>query len=291
LFAAAQCLLSPGDEALLIAPHYVTYPATLRAAGATVVAVASDPDHAFALDIGRLEASVTGRTRLLLLNSPNNPTGAVYPVEVLERIATLVIEHDLWLIWDEVYAPFAYDQPFVSPRSLAGMAERTVAVNSLSKSHAMTGWRLGWAIAPETLIDRMSDLALVMHYGLPGFIQDAALVALANEGAQADIVGRYRRRRDLFIEALREQGFDAASPAGGMNVMLDLRDLGRPSEDLAWQLLEDERVAVLPGDGFGSVAAGFVRASFCTSEDRLGEAARRIGRFVRRLRSRRSTTL
>ena len=283
LFGATQCLLDPGDEAILIAPYYVTYSATLRASGARVVTVASDPDAGFALDLDRLEAAVTAKTRLILINSPNNPSGAVYPPAALERIAGLAVAHDLWLVSDEVYAPFAYDGAFVSPRTLPGMAERTVVVYSLSKSHAMTGWRLGWAIGPEPLIERMTDLALVTLYGLPGFIQDAARCALADDQAEARIVERYRRRRDLFVGRLVEKGLVLGAPAGGMNVMLDLRAFGRSSEDLAWRLLEEERVGVLPGDGFGDVAQGFVRASFCTSEARLAEAAARIGRFLQRL--------
>ncbi|MEO1200090.1 MAG: aminotransferase class I/II-fold pyridoxal phosphate-dependent enzyme [Pseudomonadota bacterium] len=282
LFSAALSVADPHDEIIIVEPHYVTYPATMRATGAKVVTVGCDADHDFAVSPDAIAAAVTENTSLILINTPNNPTGAVYPRDTLEAIAEICRQRDIWLMSDEVYSDFCYDADFVHPRALKGMADRTIVVSSLSKSYAMTGWRMGWAIAPEPLIEAMNDISLVMHYGLPEFIQTAAVSAFADHTIADRIVNRYRARRDLFIAALAEEGFQAHTPAGGMNVMLDLRALNRSSEDICWQLLKEEKVSVLPGDGFGPSAKGFVRISFCNHEDKLAEAAHRIGRFLRR---------
>ncbi len=282
LFTAALSVADPDDEIIVVEPHYVTYPPTMRATGATVVTVGCDAERDFAISPDAIAEAVTDRTSLILINTPNNPTGAVYPRDTLEAIAEICRKRDIWLMSDEVYSAFCYDADFVAPRTLPGMQDRTIVVSSLSKSHAMTGWRMGWAIAPEPLVKAMEDISLVMLYGQPGFIQQAALRAVEDDTIAAGIVARYRARRDLFIAALAEEGFQAHTPAGGMNVMLDLRALNRSSEEICWQLLDEEKVSVLPGDGFGPSARGFIRISFCNHEDKLAEAAHRIGRFLRR---------
>jgi arginine:pyruvate transaminase len=280
LFSVAQCLLDPGDEAIIVAPHYVTYPGLLGAAGATVVTADADPDRGFALRPERIAAALTPRTRLILLNTPNNPSGAIYGEAELGEVAALCRAHDLWLVADEVYAAFVYEGVHRSPRALPGMAERTVVVSSLSKSHGMTGWRLGWAIGPEALVRHLRDLALAMLYGQPGFVQDAGLTALAEPGLAAPITATYRRRRDAFIAGLTAAGLPVVPPAAGLNVMLDVRALGQPSEAVAFALLEATGIATLPGDSFGACAQGFLRASLSANEAVLADAAARIGRFL-----------
>jgi arginine:pyruvate transaminase len=264
---------------------YVTYPATVAATGATLVKVPLLAERGFHLDLDALAAAVTPRTRAILVNSPHNPTGAVMTRPELEAVARLCRRHDLWLISDEVYATLLYDGEHVSPASLPGMADRTATVSSLSKSHAMTGWRVGWLIGPAALIEHAANLALSMLYGSPPFIQDAATVALTQDGADAGaMLDRFRRRRDAVCRRLAGlPGLACTRPKGGMFVMLDIRRTGLSAEDFAQRLLAEERVCVLSGDAFGGAATGHVRLSLTAPDERLAEACNRIGRFAFRL--------
>jgi arginine:pyruvate transaminase len=286
LFAALQCLVDPGDEVVVFEPAYVTYPATIAAAGAVLVPVPLRPENGFHLDPADLRAALTPRTRAVLWNSPNNPTGAVASRPELEALAAVCRERDLWLISDEVYATLVYDGEHLSPSALPGMEGRTAVVSSVSKSHAMTGWRLGWLLGPPELARHAANLALCMLYGSPAFVQDAATLALTSSDLPelADMRGRYRRRRDAAVARLRELPLVAChEPAGGMFVMLDARGTGRSAHDFAFGLLEAEGVAVLPGDAFGAPAAGHVRISLTVREAELARACERIGRYVRGL--------
>ena len=282
LFAACQCVLEPGDEVIVPEPMYVTYPATVAAAGASLVRVPLRAERGFHLDLEALAAAVTPRTRAILLNSPHNPTGAVMTRHELEVVAQLCRRHDLWLISDEVYASLVFEGEHVVPAGLPGMAERTVTICSLSKSHAMTGWRLGWLIGPTDLARHVGLLALCMLYGSPAFIQDAAVEALTHEhGEVAAMHERYRRRRDAVCRRLAGlPGLACTRPKGGMFVMLDVRRTGLSAESFASRLLADEGVCVLSGDAFGGGAAGHVRLSLTVSDERLAEACNRIGRFA-----------
>jgi arginine:pyruvate transaminase len=282
LFAAFQCLVDPGDEVIVFEPAYVTYPATVAAAGAILVPVPLRPENGFHLDPADLRRALTPRTRAILWNSPNNPTGAVATAEELAALASTACEHDLWLVSDEVYATLVFTGQHRSPAALPGMAERTVTVSSVSKSHAMTGWRLGWLIGPEPLAHHAGRLALCMLYGSPGFIQDAATTALAHDLPElATMRERFRRRRDTVLDHLANlPGIRCHEPAGGMFVMLDVRGTGRSATDFAHGLLAAENVSLLPGDAFGSPAAGHVRLSLTVSEERLVEACGRIRRHL-----------
>ncbi len=285
LFAVVQCLAEVGDEVITTDPRYSTYEAVIGASGAKMVSVPLLPDRNFALDLDALRAAVTPRSRVILLNSPHNPTGAVLTQEELEAVAALCREKDLWLVSDEVYGSLTYDQPHRTPAVLPGMAERCVVVSSVSKSHAMTGWRIGWAIGPHQLMEHLHNLLLCMLYGLPGFLQEAATVAL-NEGQ--DEVRRmhasYTTRRNFMAPWLdRLPGLGCASPAGGMFVMLDVRGTGLDAVTFARRLLQEESVAVLPGGGFGDQAEGFCRLSLGFSDETLSEACRRIEAFANRL--------
>lgn len=285
LFTACQCLLEPGDEVLVPEPMYVTYPATVAATGARIVRVPLLAERGFHLDLDALAGAVTERTRAVLVNSPHNPTGAVMTRHEVETVAELCRRHDLWLISDEVYASLLFEGEHVAPATLPDMDARTVTVSSLSKSHAMTGWRVGWLIGPPDLVDHAAHLALCMLYGSPPFIQDAATVALGADAEAADrLRERFRRRRDAVCRRLAGlPGLSCTRPKGGMFVMLDVRRTGLAAQEFAARLLDEEGVSVLSGDAFGGAAAGHVRVSLTAPDERLAEACNRIGRLAFRL--------
>jgi arginine:pyruvate transaminase len=279
LFAACQCLFEAGDEVIVLEPMYATYEGTVQASGATPVSVPMWDGRRFSFSAAAIERAVCARTRGLLLNSPHNPTGLVIDDATLEAIAELVRRHDLWVVSDEVYAPLTFDARHRSIAALPGMAERTVIVNSLSKSHAMSGWRLGWAASPPAIAAGLEDLVGCMLFGLPPFVQDAAIVALA-EGRPMldDMVARYRRRRDLVIGCLaRLPAVRATVPQGSMFVMIDVSATGNDGESFAWRLLEEHGVAVLPGAGLGLSTRDFVRLSLTAPDSDLQTACERIG--------------
>lgn len=287
LFCALQCVAGPGDEVILPEPRYATYEAVIGAAGATMIAVPLRSERGFHPDIAELAHAITPQTRAIWINSPHNPTGAVLTGPELDGIAELCRRHDLWLISDEVYDTLAYEAPHLSPRALPGMAERTVVVSSLSKSHALPGFRLGWIVAPPALIEHLSNLVLCMLYGSPPFIQAGAIEALKLElpgfTAMAEI---YRHRAQLMAGLLAEAPrCRVIPPQGGMFVLLDIRATGLSAEAFALGLLEREGVAVLPCDGFGPSAAGHLRISLTASEQLLTEAVTRIVRFAGSLTS------
>lgn len=282
VFATSLCLLEAGDEVIVPEPMYLTYEACVRAAGATLVPVPVDPARAFHLDCDALERAVTPRTKAIFFATPCNPTGVVMPRADLERIARLACEHDLWVLSDEVYADLTFEREHVSIMSLPGMAERTVTLGSLSKSHAMAGWRVGWAIGPTQLIEHMGRLALAMLYGLPGFIQQAALTALQEKSRiVAQMRDIYRRRRDVVFERLsRVPRLRCLLPEAGMFMMVDVSGTGLDTVDFTWQLFRAQGVSVLDASAFGETANGFVRLGFVVDEARLAEACERIAAFV-----------
>ena len=282
VFAASLCLLEAGDEVIVPEPMYLTYEACVRATGATLVAVPVDPARAFHVDCDALEAALTPRTRAIFFATPCNPTGVVMQRADLERIARLACLHDLWVLSDEVYADLTFEREHVSIASLPGMAQRTVTLGSLSKSHAMAGWRVGWAIGPATLIEHMGRLALAMLYGLPGFIQQAALTAVQNKAPiAAEMREIYRRRRDLVFERLhRVPGLRCLLPEAGMFMMVDVSGTGLETVDFTWQLFRAQGVSVLDASAFGETANGFVRLGFVVHDAQLIDACERIARFV-----------
>ncbi|RDK03372.1 pyridoxal phosphate-dependent aminotransferase [Paraburkholderia lacunae] len=286
VFAASLCLCEAGDEVIVPEPMYLTYEACVRAAGATLVPVPVDPVRAFHLDCDALEAAVTPRTKAIFFATPCNPTGVVMPRADLERIAQLACKHDLWVLSDEVYADLTFEREHVSIAALPGMPERTVTLGSLSKSHAMAGWRVGWAVGPATLIEHMGRLALAMLYGLPGFIQQAALTALQNKAPiVAEMREIYRRRRDVVFERLhRVPGLRCLLPEAGMFMMVDVSGTGLDTYDFTWRLFRAQGVSLLDASAFGETADGFVRLGFVVDEARLIDACERIAGFVEALR-------
>ncbi|MEO0866612.1 MAG: pyridoxal phosphate-dependent aminotransferase, partial [Pseudomonadota bacterium] len=275
LFAAHAAACDPGDVALYLDPYYATYPGTIRGVSAIPRAVQTRAADAFQPRHDDLDAAAAG-TRSLLINSPNNPTGTVYGRQTLLGIAQVCVDHDLWLISDEVYDTQVWEGDHLSPRALPGMADRTLVVGSMSKSHAMTGSRCGWVIGPEEVIAHMITYATHTTYGVPGFIQDASVFALT-QGAEfeAEIAAPFRRRRAIAQAVLAQQNTVGLIPAqGAMYLMLDIRATGLSGDDFADALLDAHHIAVMPGESFGAAAAGHIRVAM-TIDDAAFEAALR----------------
>jgi arginine:pyruvate transaminase len=285
LFCALQCLAGPGAEVVVPEPIYATYGGVIGASGTRLVTVPLRADRGFHPDLEAIAGAITPRTRVVWINSPHNPTGVVFTAEEIAGIAELCRSRDLWLLSDEVYEDLAFARAHVSPWSLPDMADRTVVVSSLSKSHAMPGFRFGWIIGPPALSGHLFNLLLSMTYGSPAFIQDGVLPALESELPDVAVLREaYCRRAVLLSQILAEApNCRVTPPEGGMFVLLDIRGAGLASEDFARALLEQENVAILPCDSFGSSAVGHLRISLTAPEPRLAEAGRRIVRFARSL--------
>ena len=285
LFSAALCILDPGDEIIVPSPMYVTYEAAIGVTGATMSRVPLRAENRFRLKAEDVASAVNPRTKAVMVNSPHNPTGAVIQRSEWEALAEICRRHDLWLISDEVYASLTFDSPHLSPASLPGMAERTVTVDSLSKSHAMTGWRLGWAIGPQELMGHMGHLALCMLYGSPGFVQDAGVVALERDHAEVpDMVRALKKRRDDLHRALAQvPKLSVDLPEAGMFLMVDVSRTGLSASDFAFGLLDAEKVSVLPGAAFGPQVANYVRINLGAPDHELEEAGRRIAAYAGRI--------
>ena len=284
LFATAMCLLSAGDEVIIPEPMYVTYPGFVGAAGATIVPVSLEAESGFSLNVNTVADAMTPKTRAIVLNSPNNPTGAVITYKALEKIAQLCQTHDLWLISDEVYLDIYFEAAPTSALGFEQIADRAVVVSSLSKSHAMTGWRSGWIVAPESLVAHLYNLLNAMLYGAPTFIQDAAITALAQPQLVDTMREVYRARRDSFCKQVSTlPKVSALRPEGGMFVMLDVRETGLSAHDFATRFFEEEKVSLLAADAFGPSAKGYLRVGLTVDEVKLGEACRRLERFLKGL--------
>lgn len=282
---AAQAVMmltaGEGDEVLISDPYYATYPGVIVSSGATPVRVRARPD--LSVDIDALEAAITPRTRALFLNSPANPAGTALTVQDYVRLSALADRHDLWLVVDEVYGSFRFEGAHVGAWQ-HGPAGRTVVLNSLSKSHAMTGYRVGWVVAPEPLVTAFMDWNAAALFGVSQFVQDAACAALAlPASALADYRSGFAARARLVVARINAiAGLSAAMPAGGMFVMMDCR--GIEPDDIAFshRLLDEAGVAVVPGSGFGAGGRGHVRISLTPDTGTLNAAFDRIADLVRR---------
>ena len=283
LFVASMCLAGPGDEVIVLDPMYATYPATIKASGAKLVPVATPAALDFHVDMAALEAAVTPRTRAIFVATPNNPSGVVLTEAEVDGLVDIARRHGLWLLSDEVYAGIAEGGRV--PSLGARLPERTLTVASLSKTHAMTGWRTGWIVGPVDFINHAHDLAQCMLYGLPGFVQEAAITALAMaEEAEGKVREYCRVRREILSNGL--QGITrirACWPQAGMFMLIDIRETGLSGLEFVHRLYRAEGVSLLDGAAFGAGAQGFVRACFATDETVLNEAARRIRRFCEAL--------
>lgn len=281
LFAAHNAVCDQGDIALFIDPYYVTYPGTIRSVGAIPKPIVTTPETGFQPTYSALQAAAAG-AKSLLINSPNNPTGAVYTADTMNTIAAACQDHDLWLISDEVYDTQIWEGRHISPRVLPGMVDRTLVVGSMSKSHAMTGSRIGWICAPEEVIAHLTNLATHTTYGVAGYIQDAAEFALGQGARIEDAVAEpFRRRRALSLDALVGQDTVKAVPSqGAMYLMLDIRATGLTGEGFANALLDTAQIAVMPGESFGQAAAGHIRIAMTIDDDRYVAALERIIAFA-----------
>ena len=287
LMVALLCLSETGDEVLSLDPMYPTYPATLEASGARLVRVPLNPQNGFRFDLDAMRRAITPRSRVLTFATPGNPTGLILSEHDLAGIADVAREHDLWIVADEVYAGLA--QGGSVPSLARELPERVVTIGSLSKTHAMCGWRLGWMVGPRELIDHTENLVLCMLYGLPGFIQEAAVTALGIAGEAEQRAREYcDRRAALMLEHMQGiPGISALVPEAGMFMLLDVRGTGLQGRSFAEGLFREQRVSVIPGDAFGTQTLGFVRVGFATEEALIVEACRRMRLYCEALAAKR----
>ena len=278
---AMRALVNPGDEILYTEPCFVSYPAEAAMAHGVPVAVSTCEKDAFALDPAKLRAKITPKSKILLLNFPCNPTGAVLPPKEMEEIAQIAIEHDLAVITDEIYSELLYEGEHRSIASLPGMRERTIFLHGFSKAFAMTGWRVGYACGPHAIIDAMMKVHQYAIMCASVMSQEAALEALKNgEKSMESMRESYRERRNVIVDGFNRLGLPCLMPKGAFYVFPNITSTGLSSEEFARQLLETERVAVIPGNAFGPSGEGFVRCSYATSLKQIQTALERIGRFL-----------
>src|ERR1700677_4715698 len=283
LFVTSLCVAGPGDEVIAFEPLYPSYPATLEVSGARMVRVAAPAARGFHIDLPALEAAITPRTRALFFATPNNPSGVILSKEDLAVIGDLARRHSLWVVADEVYAGLAPGGRV--PGLAAELPEQVVTISSLSKSHAMPGWRAGWLVGPPQLVLHAEAMAQCMLFGLPGFVQEAAVTALGvSEAAESRIRDYCAARRDFLLAGLGGiRGIQCFAPDAGMFLLVDVRGTGLSGYDFMCQLYRTERVSVLDGGAFGKETRGFVRVCFAAEEALLREAIVRIRRFVETL--------
>ena len=282
IFSVMCCLLDPGDEVVIPEPMYVGYPAIMAAIGARVVTVPLQVAESFQLDMQAIKTAVTDRTRVVFINTPGNPTGSIIRGKDLRELAAFCRDLNIWLVCDEVYSMFTYDGRHRSLRSRAAELDNIVMIDGLSKSHAMSGWRIGWVVAPENLIERLGAHAGATLFGCPQFIQDASAFALENDQEYvAEMRSEYALRRDLVISKLEKlDGLHCYTPRAGMFVMCDVEGTAMDGREFASRLLDAERVSLVPGDAFGPSAQNCVRIGLAQPQHVLKRACKRIKRFI-----------
>lgn len=283
---ALRAMLDPGDEVLIPQPSYVSYaPCTILAGGKPVYINLKEEDE-FRLTPEELEEAVTDKTKVLILPFPNNPTGAVMEKEDLEAVAQFVIDHDLFVLTDEIYAELTYLEKHVSIASLPGMRERTVYINGFSKAYAMTGWRLGYACAPEELLKQMLKIHQYAIMCAPTNSQYAAVEALRNCQDDVDRMREeYDHRRRYLMDRFRSMKLQCFEPFGAFYIFPSIKEFGMTSDEFATKLLKTKKVAVVPGTAFGDCGEGFIRISYAYSLENLKEAVDRIEVFIQELRA------
>jgi aspartate aminotransferase len=286
VFTAVAALCSPGDEVILATPYWVSYPEMVRAAGAEVVTLDCLASNNYEVDPEQLEAAITERTKLFILNSPSNPTGAVYREETLKAIAEVATRENIMVLSDEIYEKLTYDDdaPHLSIASLSSeIAERVITVNGFSKAYAMTGWRLGYLAAPEWLVKRVSALQSHTTSNPTTFAQSGALAALTGPAEPVEMMrAAFAKRRDLIHSLISDiPGVECIRPSGAFYIFCDISSFGLSSQDFCAGLLESQKMAAVPGAPFG--AEGNIRLSYACSESVIEDAADRLRKFTRGL--------
>lgn len=286
MFHTMLALAQEGDEVIYPDPGFPIYRSMIDFSGARGVPLVLREELDFGIDLDELRSKITPRTNLLILNSPHNPTGGVVPPAQLEEIAKLAVEHDFWVLSDEVYRRILYEGSHVSIASFPGMKERTIILDGYSKTYAMTGWRLGFAIAPEALVPHFVKLVNNDASCTASFIQRAALACARAEPEVEKMVGEFARRRKLVVEGLNAiEGIACRWPAGAFYAFPNVTAVGMPSKEFAHHLLHEAGVAVLSGTAFGPAGDGYLRISYANSLPNLQEALRRIAWAAKSVRS------
>ena len=282
---AMRAMLDPQDEVLIPQPSYVSYVPCCVLANGTPVPIELKAENEFRLTAEELEAAITPKTKLLVMPFPNNPTGAVMEKKDLEAVAEVVKKHDLFVLSDEIYAELTYLDNHVSIASIPGMRERTIVINGFSKSHAMTGWRLGYACGPEVIIKQMLKIHQFAIMCAPTTSQYAAVEALRNGDEDVAMMREeYNGRRRYVLERFKEMGLSCFEPFGAFYAFPCIKDLGMTSDEFATKLLQTKKVAVVPGTAFGACGEGFLRISYAYSLDDLRIALDRVAEFVTEIR-------
>lgn len=280
-----RAVINPGDEVLIPQPSYVSYEPCSILAGAKPVIINLRAENEFRLTAAELREAITDKTKVLILPFPNNPTGAIMEKKDLEEIAEVILEHDLMVMSDEIYAELTYGREHVSIVSLPGMKERTIYINGFSKAYAMTGWRLGYACGPANIIAQMTKIHQFAIMCAPTTSQYAAVEALKNgDGDVAEMRTAYNQRRRFLMNAFQEMGLECFEPFGAFYVFPCIKEFGMTSDEFATRFLEEEKVAVVPGTAFGNCGEGFLRISYAYSIENLKVAIGRLANFVERLR-------
>ncbi len=283
LYLAANAVLDPGDEVIVPEPCFVSYVPEVTLAGGRAVTISTHVENDFQVTGADIEAAITPDTKAILIGYPNNPTGAVMSRQRLEEIAAVAEKYDLLVISDEIYDRLVYGVEHVCFASLPGMRERTITLGGFSKAYAMTGWRIGYAAAPETLLAAMRKIHQYTIMSAPTTAQVAAITALEEgEPYVQEMLAEYNRRRRLIVSGMNELGLSTFEPRGAFYAFPSVVASGMDDQTFAETLLAEERVAVVPGSAFGPSGAGFVRCSYATAYEKIEEALERIRRFMQR---------
>ncbi len=282
MYLALTAILNPGDEVIVPQPCFVSYSAEVSLAGGTPVPIATRVENNFQVTAAEIEAAITRRTKALLIGYPNNPTGAVLERDTMEAIARVAEKHDILVVSDEIYDQLVYDIEHTCFASLPGMWERTILLGGFSKAYAMTGWRLGYAAAPLDILGAMKKIHQYPIMSAPTTAQEAALTALQEVEAVEHMRQTYDRRRRLIVGGLNSLGLKCYQPRGAFYAFPSVRGSGMDDAEFAERLLDEERVAVIPGRAFGIGGAGYVRCSYATAYEKIEEALYRMANFVRR---------
>ena len=287
VFTVLSCLLDDEDELIIPEPAYIGYQGIFDAIGCKIIGVPSLIDQNFSLDIPAIKRAVTDKTRVLLINTPGNPAGNIVPADQLRSLASICLERNIWLVCDEVYSMITYEKKHISARTAAMDLENVIVIDGLSKSHAMTGWRLGWAVASTNVIEKLLNFTSATVFGCSQFIQDAAAFAMKNDGEYIQsVTEEYRARRDYACHRIDEiEGLSCHKPAAGMFLMIDTSGVAEDGYQFARNLLDESGVSVLPGEGFGKNTRDFVRLSLTHPVDNLAIAFDKIEQAVVNMRA------